>query len=120
MGIVTKRVYEPVAPADGFRLLVDRLWPRNLSREKAAIDAWLKEVAPSTQLRKWFGHDPAKWESFRKRYAGELAASGGLDELRELIKPHRKVTLLYGARETTYNHANLLREWLEKGGSKTG
>lgn len=112
MRIQLKRVYEKPERGDGARILVDRLWPRGLTKEKAAIDLWLKEVAPSTELRKWFGHDPKKWSGFRRRYRAELKQRG--DQLR-LIK--RKagegpVTLIYGARDQEHNEAVILKQLL--------
>ncbi len=114
MNIKLKRAYEKPEQADGVRILVDRLWPRGLTKEKAAIDLWLKEVAPSTELRKWFGHDPAKWRSFRSRYRMELKQQS--DQL-ILIKSKAKrgvVTLIYGARDQEHNEAVVLQELLTK------
>lgn len=106
-----KRVYEPVDKQDGFRILVDRLWPRGLSKESAAIDLWFKEIAPSTELRKWFNHDPDKWPEFQKRYKAELKAKQALvKELRALQKKQHTVTLLYGAKEERFNQAVVLKE----------
>lgn len=108
-----KRVYDEPAADDGIRVLVDRVWPRGLSKDAAAIDHWIKDVAPSTALRKWFAHDPEKWDGFRRRYHAELAQAGTcLDELRELLENPR-VTLVYGARDTRHNNAVALREYLE-------
>lgn len=113
MGISIKRVYEPPARSDGLRVLVDRLWPRGLKKEDAALDLWLRELAPSTTLRRWFGHDPARWEGFRHRYAGEL------DTLAEHWRPlaqqsrRHRITLLYGARDEEHNHALVLKVYLE-------
>ena len=113
MSLAIKRVYEPVSAKDGVRVLVDRLWPRGLSKEGAAIDLWLKAVAPSSGLRQWFGHDPAKWPEFRKRYFAELATHADeLAQLRALAK-RRRVTLVYGARDTEHNDAVALRDYLE-------
>jgi uncharacterized protein YeaO (DUF488 family) len=112
MTIRLKRVYEKPEPADGTRILVDRLWPRGLTKEKAAIDLWLKEVAPSTELRRWFGHDPRKWRTFRSRYRTELRQHGAP---LQLIKSKAKggvVTLVYGARDQEHNEAVILRELL--------
>jgi len=112
MTIRLKRVYEKPEPVDGTRILVDRLWPRGLTKEKAAIDLWLKEVAPSTKLRKWFGHDPKKWRSFRSRYQTELKQHRAP---LQLIKSKAKggvVTLIYGARDQEHNEAVVLRELL--------
>ena len=121
MSLRVRRAYDPPAPDDGCRVLVDRLWPRGLKREAAGIDHWLRELAPSNELRTWFAHDPARWDEFRLRYAAELrspAAAAALAELRSLIAAHRVVTLLYGARDTTCNNAEALRLWLEVGAGK--
>lgn len=109
-----KRVYEAPAPDDGFRVLVDRLWPRGMTRERARVDAWPKEVAPSTALRLWFRHDPERWEEFRRRYKAELTDNPALDDLRALLRGHKRVTLLYGAKVTDHNHAIVLREVLAR------
>lgn len=111
MDIVIKRVYEPVAEADGKRILVDRLWPRGLGKAEAKIDIWLKDVAPSTELRKWFGHDPAKWEEFQKKYRAELQGSPALAKLAALAK-EEKVTLLFAAKDTEHCHAVVLQDIL--------
>ncbi len=106
-----KRAYEPASDSDGYRVLVDRLWPRGVSKEKAHLDAWMKEIAPSTALRRWFGHDPARWDEFGHRYQIELAEP----ERRHLVDAlaeratHGPVTLIYGARDTTHNEAVILR-----------
>ena len=105
-----KRVYEPAAGADGKRLLVDRVWPRGITKEKAALSEWLKEVAPSTELRKWFGHDPARFAEFRERYRAELEGSTALDQLRKI---KGVVTLVYGAHDEAHNQAAVLKELLE-------
>ncbi len=118
MPLLIRRAYDPPAPDDGCRVLVDRLWPRGLKREAAGIDHWLRELAPSHELRKWFAHDPARWDEFRQRYADELqahAAAAALAELRGLIAAHPVVTLIYGARDTRCNNAEALRLWLEAG-----
>ncbi|HEX5305006.1 MAG TPA: DUF488 domain-containing protein [Dyella sp.] len=113
MGIEVKRIYAPVSADDGYRVLVDRLWPRGVSKEHAALDEWLREVAPSPALRRWFGHDPARWEGFRHRYAAEL------DDLAEHWRPlaaraaHHRLTLLYGARDEAHNHALVLKSYLD-------
>lgn len=116
MSLRIRRAYDPPAPDDGCRVLVDRLWPRGLKRETAGVDHWLRELAPSNELRKWFGHDPERWDEFRRRYADELqspAAAPALTELRGLIAAHPVLTLVYGARDTTHNNAEALRLWLE-------
>jgi len=113
MAIAVKRVYAPAAKTDGQRVLVDRLWPRGLKKEDAAIDLWLRELAPSTELRRWFGHDPSRWEGFRHRYAGELdAAAGFWRPLAEHAERHR-VTLLFGARDEEHNNAVVLKAYLD-------
>lgn len=112
MEIRIKRVYENSDKKDGMRILVDRLWPRGLTKEEAAIDLWLKEVAPSTELRKWFGHDPGKWKEFQKRYHQELRNN---KEQVSLLKQKIKkgtVTLVYGAKDEKHNEALVLKEWL--------
>ncbi len=107
-----KRVYEPAAPDDGTRILVDRLWPRGLSKADARIDLWLKAIAPSTELRQWFGHDPNRWPEFRRRYQQELAQhTAELDQLR-VLAGQGTVTLLYGARDEQHNDAVVLRDTL--------
>ena len=118
MPLRVRRAYDAPTPDDGCRVLVDRLWPRGLKREAAGIDHWLRELAPSNELRTWFAHDPARWDEFRRRYAEELqspAATAALAELRGLIAAHPVVTLLYAARDTTCNNAEALRLWLEAG-----
>jgi uncharacterized protein YeaO (DUF488 family) len=113
MSIVIKRIYEPAAKADGYRVLVDRLWPRGLKKEDAALDIWAKELAPSTALRQWFGHDPTRWEGFRHCYAAELDAMGERwRPLAERAARHR-VTLLYAARDEELSHALVLKSYLE-------
>ena len=110
-----KRAYEPAEPTDGVRILVDRLWPRGVSKAKAALDDWIKEVAPSTELRKWFGHDPARWAEFQHRYRAELTEqSAALDRIRALARA-RVVTLVYSAHDEQHNDAVVLREVLLEG-----
>lgn len=108
-----KRAYRPASPEDGARILVERLWPRGITKEKAAIDCWLEEIAPSTELRKWFGHDPDKWVEFRRRYREELKAnSAAVSTLRDWI--HKgPVTLVYAARDEKRNSAVVLSEFLD-------
>ena len=113
MGVAIKRSYEPAAAGDGKRILIDRLWPRGLSREKADIDLWLKEVAPSTALRKWFGHDPAKWTEFQARYRAELHDSPAFAELKQAVSGH-KATLIYSAKDERHNDAVVLQSLLSK------
>ncbi len=112
MNIRVKRIYEEPAPEDGYRLLVDRLWPRGLSKQDAFIDAWMKEVGPSTELRRWYGHDVARWHEFKERYSVELDAKPELlAEIQALAKAG-PVTLLFSARDTDHNQACALAEYL--------
>lgn len=107
-----KRAYEPAEPDDGTRILVDRLWPRGVSKVKAHFDDWIKDIAPSTELRQWFGHDPARWMEFQHRYHAELQQHGEqLDQLRALARKG-VVTLVYGARDREHNDAVVLRDVL--------
>jgi len=116
MRYVVKRVYEPAADGDGFRVLVDRLWPRGVSKEKAALDLWGKEIAPSDGLRKWFGHDPEKWAEFRRRYLAELRRNtDAVAAFKEQMPRAGTVTLLFGARDTEHNEAVVLRDFLGGG-----
>jgi len=108
MSVVVKRIYEPVASQDGYRILVDRLWPRGIKKEAAEIDNWLKEVAPSTELRKWFHAGKGSFADFKKKYLAELKENPALKELKSLIKEHKKVTLLYAAKDEEQNHALIL------------
>ncbi|WP_455087022.1 DUF488 domain-containing protein [Prevotella denticola] len=107
-----KRAYAPAEESDGYRILVDRLWPRGISKEKAQIDLWLKSVAPSNELRKWFGHDPEKFPEFEQRYRAELAGSGALDGLRAVLREHPDATLLFAAHDEEHNNAVVLKELL--------
>ena len=108
-----KRVYLPVSPEDGARILVERLWPRGITKEKAAIDCWLKQIAPSAELRKWFGHDLDKWPEFRRRYREELKANtAAVNTLRQWIRKGA-VTLVYAARDEEHNSAVVLSEFLD-------
>ena len=112
MNIELKRIYEPYSKEDGYRILVDRLWPRGFTKEKAALDLWLKEIAPSTELRKWFGHDPEKWKEFQKKYRIELKQNKeALDRLMDYIKKG-KVTLLYGAKDEEHNEAQVIKDFI--------
>jgi uncharacterized protein YeaO (DUF488 family) len=114
MTIQMKRVYEQAQASDGKRVLIDRLWPRGLTKEKAKVDLWLKDIAPSTELRKWFGHDPVKWIEFKKRYHKELTGNNEVvSELVEQLK-NGKITLVYGAKDEEHNDAVVLKEYLEK------
>lgn len=111
MEIQIKRVYEQPKKSDGFRILVDRVWPRGMTKEKASVDLWLKEIGPSNELRKWFGHDPVRWEEFRKRYFAELKKN---KEVVTQLKEHLKnvVTLVYSAKDEEHNQAVVIREFL--------
>jgi uncharacterized protein YeaO (DUF488 family) len=114
MKVQIKRVYEPAAKSDGFRVLVDRLWPRGLSKQDAHVDLWLREVGPSTALRKWFNHDPDRWVEFQRRYHAELKEKTALlATIREQSKTH-PVTLLYSAKDEQHNQAVALRSFLLK------
>lgn len=111
--LAIKRVYLPPEDGDGQRVLVDRIWPRGVSKREAAVDVWLKDIAPSAGLRKWFGHDPARWDEFGKRYRAELADNDeAVAQLRELVNAGR-VTLLYGAHDEDHNQARVLLELME-------
>lgn len=112
MSVRLKRAYEPPAPTDGYRVLIDRLWPRGVARANARVDEWARELAPSTELRRWFGHDPARFAEFRQRYVEELSAEE--EKLRELRGRARNttLTLVYGARDTEHNDAVVLAELL--------
>ena len=113
-----KRAYDPPTPRDGTRILVDRLWPRGVKKAKARIDIWLKDVAPSTTLRQWFGHDPARWSEFRRRYRAELKRQPeALARLRALARQGR-VTLVFGARDARHNQAVVLKGLLAGRGAK--
>lgn len=109
-----KRVYAEPASTDGVRILVDRLWPRGLTKEKAKVDLWLKDVAPSTELRKWFAHDPAKWVEFRSRYMDELKSNGEPFALLHQRAAEGHITLLFGARDEEHNEAVILKQLLER------
>jgi uncharacterized protein YeaO (DUF488 family) len=113
MTLRIKRAYEPPAPEDGLRVLVDRLWPRGLQKSAARIDRWMKEAAPSDGLRRWFAHRPERFAEFRRRYAAELAGNPALGELRALGRG-RPVTLLYGARDPKLNQAVVLLDLLRR------
>jgi len=112
--ILIKRVYDAPGPEDGKRILVDRLWPRGLTKEKAKIDYWAKDIAPSNELRTWYGHDPAKWDEFRKRYFAELRKNAaGIDALTEAMGKG-PVSFVYSSTERTINNAEALKLYLEK------
>ena len=111
--IRVKRIYEAASAEDGFRVLVDRVWPRGVRKAQAAVDLWLKDVAPSTELRKWFSHDPAKWAEFRRRYHAELRRQGDAVALLQRKLAESPVTLLFSARDLLHNNAVALEEYLE-------
>lgn len=111
--IKTKRVYDPFEKDDGFRVLIDRLWPRGIRKEDAHIDEWVKDISPSDELRKWYSHDPEKWKEFKKRYYNELRDKGDL--LSTLANREGKtITLIFSSKELKYNNAEALKEYLEK------
>lgn len=112
--IRTKRIYEPAAPEDGLRVLIDRLWPRGLAKADAQVDLWLKDIAPSAALRKWYQHDTERWNEFRRRYFAELDANH--EPVAQAIEAVRRqpVTLLFGSKEERFNNAAALKEYLEK------
>ena len=116
--IKIKRIYVPAAEDDGFRILVDRLWPRGLTKEKAKVDLWLKEIAPSDQLRKWYAHDPKKWAEFKKKYSNELGQKR--DPIDQIIKKTKEgdLTLLFSSKEEKLNNAVALREYIETKGRR--
>jgi len=116
MAVAVKRVYEDASPADGVRVLVDRLWPRGLRKEEAAVKFWLRDLAPSTELRQWFHANPEAWRLFRKRYLKELASprpSAAVERLHHLAEGKRRLTLLYASRNQERNNATVLKELLE-------
>ncbi len=120
MAIRLKRVYEPVSGQDGYRILVDRLWPRGLPADSAHVDLWLRRIAPTTELREWYHHDVAKWGEFQERYRDELSVHGELLDLILDIERHRKtVTLLFAAKDENHNEANVLLDVL-RGRLKAG
>ena len=108
-----KRIYDAAAQSDGFRILVDRLWPRGISKKRAKLADWMPDLAPSTELRKWFGHDPEHWNEFRQRYWAELARKPSLINSVRERSLKELVTLLYAARDATYNHALVLKQFIE-------
>lgn len=115
MSITLKRAYEPPETHDGYRVLVDRVWPRGVSKQALHVHGWYRDLAPSAALRTWFGHDPAKWNGFRRRYLQQLRSRKAETQLRELAEMarHQNLTLVYGARDTEHNQALVLREYLE-------
>ena len=113
MKVNTKRIYDVYLKSDGYRILVDRLWPRGIKKEKAQIDTWMKDVAPSNELRKWFAHDPKKWQDFVSKYEKELAGSAAFHKLIEQIKKHKTVTLVFSAVDHDHNQAVALKSFIE-------
>ncbi len=112
--IMVKRIYDKHGKKDGFRILVDRLWPRGLSKERARVDVWLRDVSPSDNVRKWFAHDPEKWEEFRNKYKKELGSKSELlHKIKKLEKERGAVTLLYSAKDEKHNNAVVLKEILQ-------
>lgn len=109
-----KRVYESASKEDGYRILVDRLWPRGVSKAEAKVDYWLKEVAPSEELRKWFNHEPDKWKEFISRYLSELETNPALDELKDILKQHQASTLVFAAKDEAHNNAVALQQCLQQ------
>ncbi len=109
-----ERIYASPTASDGYRVLVDRLWPRGVSKERAALDLWLKDVAPSSDLRRWFGHDPARFDEFADRYRSELAVNPALAQLRDIVASHDTVTLLFGAKDETHNEAVVLQQLVQE------
>jgi len=111
--IKLKRIYEKPEKSDGLRILVDRLWPRGMSKKKAAVGLWLKDIAPSNSLRKWFGHDPKKWPAFQKKYKAEILANKELfSQLKQITKKRKNITLLYAARDEQHNEAVVIKDLL--------
>ncbi|MGB8490994.1 MAG: DUF488 family protein [Bacteroidales bacterium] len=111
--ITVRRIYDPENPGEKYKVYIDRLWPRGISKEKAGWNEWVKEIAPSDELRKWFGHDPSKWDEFRKRYDRELEKRPEeVKKLKDLESKHGTLTLLYSARDEQHNNALALREFL--------
>ena len=113
MGMKLKRIYEGYSPSDGYRILVERLWPRGISKEDAHIDMWMKDVAPSSELRKWFNHEDAKWEEFQERYKKELSGSRHFQDLRKIVSIHENVTLIFSSKSENHNNAVVLYNMLE-------
>jgi uncharacterized protein YeaO (DUF488 family) len=114
MNIVIKRAYDEPSATDGYRVLVDRLWPRGVKKELLALDEWDKAVAPSSELRTWFGHEPAKFDEFRAKYESELAANDATAELLERATGHKTLSLIYAAKDPQVNHALVLQDYLQK------
>lgn len=114
MGIALKRIYEKPSRSDGVRILVDRLWPRGVSKERAKLKMWLKDIAPSTELRKWFAHDPKKWAGFKKKYRAELKANKAVVAELKRISKTKNITLLYGAKDQDHNEAVVIKEFIKQ------
>ncbi|GMV77472.1 MAG: hypothetical protein AMXMBFR79_06070 [Chitinophagaceae bacterium] len=113
--IYIKRIYEPPEKKDGYRILIDRLWPRGIAKQEAKIDVWVKEIAPSTELRKWFNHDAVKWKEFKEKYQKELKNNLELvHQIKALEKENKTITLLFAAKETEYNNAQVLIDVLKE------
>lgn len=112
MSIEVKRVYDEFDGRDGYRVLVDRVWPRGMTKEEAGVDRWLRDIAPSTELRRWFGHDPEKFPEFARRYRAELDNGDVVGDLQQIVHDHDRVTLLYSARDRSANNAIVLRDYL--------
>ena len=115
-----KRVYEQAADEDGVRILVDRLWPRGVSKERAALSGWLKDVAPSPDLRRWWHHDPDRFEDFARRYRTELDDNPALEDLLSIVREHDRTTLVYAAKDPAVNHALILRDYIRQAMEKEG
>ena len=115
-----KRVYEQAADEDGVRILVDRLWPRGVSKERAALSGWLKDVAPSPDLRRWWHHDPDRFEDFACRYRTELDDNPALEDLLSIVREHDRTTLVYAAKDPAVNHALILRDYIRQALEKEG
>ena len=114
MHVQVKRIYDTPSESDGYRVLVDRLWPRGVSKEHAQLDTWFKDIAPSPELRQWFDHKPERFEEFTIRYREELDHNPAVAELRDIITSHQKVTLLYAAKDPSVNHAVVLLDYLQQ------
>lgn len=113
MMIKIKRIYEKYSPDDGFRVLIDRLWPRGVSKDDAHLNFWFREIAPTNYLRKWFSHDPKRWETFKKKYIKELKKNKpSLDKIKDLKKEHKTITLIFSAKDEQHNNAVVLSEFL--------
>lgn len=113
--IVLKRIYEDYEKSDGYRILVDRIWPRGVKKEDAHLDEWLKEIAPTDELRKWYGHDVEKWEAFSEKYLAEIKDNkNAAEEIKKTVKDKKKVTLLFGAKDEKHNQAIVLKKWIQQ------